>query len=212
MNEENIKSEDYIDLPPLKKITIQFLTFIFSTLDLFIQVLKNGKLLLLAGLISGLGVGFAYYSSRPVYYEVSMIAESSDLYKKTVSEMIKSLNELIASGSYPKLSDELGISESHSKSISFIDLTNLNNDPIEKDTSTKFNQPFKILARISNPELTDTFQNAITRYMNGKRRQWRQRATASRAPDRRSGSAGGRPGGAKLCEACAPSRGARRRR
>jgi len=169
MNEENIKSEDYIDLPPLKKITIQFLSFIFSTLELFIQVFKSGKLLLLAGLISGLGVGFAYYSSRPVYYEISMIAESSDLYKKTVSEMIKSLNELIASGSYPKLSDELGISESNSKSISFIDLTNLNNDPIEKDTSTKFNQPFKILARISNPQLTDTFQTAITRYLNGKR-------------------------------------------
>ena len=65
MNEENIKSEDHIDLPPLKKITIQFLRSIFSVVDLYAEVIRKSKLLLLTGLITGLAVGFSYYSSGP---------------------------------------------------------------------------------------------------------------------------------------------------
>jgi hypothetical protein len=64
MNEENIKSEDYISLPPFKKITIQFLRFIFSVIDQLFDIVRKSKLLLFTGLIAGLAVGFSYYSSK----------------------------------------------------------------------------------------------------------------------------------------------------
>ena len=168
MNEENIKSEDYIDLPPLKKITIQFLRSIFSFVDQMAEVIKKSKLLLLTGLITGLAVGFSYYSSRPVYYEVSMIAESSVAYRKTLAEMIQSLNDLIGSRSQNKLARELEISEQQARQIGSVKLTSLLDESLETDTSTKFNQPFRITARIYNSDLTDTFQNAIVSYLNNK--------------------------------------------
>lgn len=168
MNEENIKSEDHIDLPPLKKTAIQILRSIFSVIDLFAEVIQKSKLLLLTGLISGLAVGFSYYSSRPAYFEVSMIAESSAAYRKTLSEMIKSLNALIGSRSQGKLANELDISDQQARQISLIEMTGLSNESLENDTSTKYNQPFKIVARIHNPVLTDTFQHAIEKYFNNK--------------------------------------------
>jgi hypothetical protein len=168
MNEENIKDEDYIELPPLKKITIKFLRIIFSVIDQLVDVFKKSKLLLITGLITGMAVGFSYYSSRSVYYDVSMIAESSVAYRKTLAEMVKSLNDLIGSGSQIKLARELGISEEQARDISRIEMTGIFNESLENDTTTKWNQPFKIIARIHNSTLTDTLQNAIVSYLNNK--------------------------------------------
>ena len=168
MNEENIQSDDHIDLPPLKKIAIQILRSIFSVIDLFAEVIQKSKLLLLTGLITGLAVGFSYYSSRPPYFEVSMIAESSAAYRKTLTEMIQSLNALIGSRSQGKLAVMLDISEQQARQISLIEMTGLSKESLENDTSTKYNQPFKIIARIHNPVLTDTFQIAIEKYLNNK--------------------------------------------
>jgi hypothetical protein len=168
MNEENIKSEDLIDLPPLKKIAIQFLRSFFSVADLLAEVISKSKLLLLTGLITGLIVGFSYHSSRPAYFEVSMIAESSAAYRRTIAEMIQSLNGLIGTRSQTKLAVVLNISEQNAKQLSLIEMTGLSNESLENDTSTKYNQPFKIIARIHNSNLTDTFQNAIEYYLNNK--------------------------------------------
>jgi hypothetical protein len=168
MNEENIQSEDHIELPPLKKIAIQILRSFFSVIDLAAEVVSKSKLLLLTGLITGLAVGFSYYTSRPAYFEVSMIAESSAAYRKTLSEMIKSLNGLIGSRSQSKLAIALNISEQNAKQISLIEMTSLSNESLENDTSTKYNQPFKIVARIHNAGLTDTFQKAIEYYLDNK--------------------------------------------
>jgi len=168
MNEENIKSEDHIDIPPLKKIAIQFLRSFFSVIDLCAEVIQKSKLLLLTGLVTGMAVGFAYYSSRPAYFEVFMIAESSAAYRKTLSEMIKSLNLLIGSGSQGKLASELDISEQQARQISLIEMTGLSNESLESDTSTRYNQPFKITARIHSPILADTFQHAIEKYFDNK--------------------------------------------
>ena len=168
MNEENIKKEDYIELPPLKKIAIQFLRYIFSFVDQMFDVIRHSKLLLLTGLVTGLVVGFSYFSTRPVYYEVSMIAESSVAYRKTLAEMIQSLNNLIGSQSQDKLAKELGITQTQAKQISYLELTSLQNESLENDTSTKYNQPFLIVARIHDTELTDTFQRAIVSYLDNK--------------------------------------------
>ena len=168
MSEENINRDDYIELPPIKKIILQLLRFIFSIADLLIGVVKKYKLFLLAGLIAGLVAGFLYHKSRPAYFEVSMIAESSAIRIKPLQEMIRSLNELIGSQSHRTLSAELGISEQQARQINYIELTGLQKDALENDTSTKFNQPFKISAQIHNTDLTETFQKAIVNYLDNK--------------------------------------------
>jgi hypothetical protein len=168
MSEEGIKKEDEINLPSLNRIAIQFLRFVFSIVGILVNVIKESKLLLLTGLFTGLVVGFSYYSSKTAYYEVSMIAESPSVYRKTLAEMIESLDKLITSQSYGKLAAELGISEQHAGQMNHIEMTGLLNESLENDTSTKFNQPFKIIASIKKPELTDTFQNAIENYLNNK--------------------------------------------
>jgi len=97
-----------------------------------------------------------------------MIAESSSIYRKTLAEMIKSLNDLVASQSYSKLASELRISDPQARQISHIEMTSLLNESLENDTSTKFNVPFKVIARIKQTELTDTFQNAVINYLDNK--------------------------------------------
>jgi hypothetical protein len=168
MTEENIKREDEIVLPPLKKVTVQFLRFIFSVVDLMLEVLRRSRFLLLIGLIAGLAAGYFFYTSRASYFEVSMIAESSSVHRKTLAEMIKSLNDLIASQSYGKLAAELQISDPEARQITHIEMSSLLDESLENDTSTKFNVPFKVIARIKQTELTDTFQNAIVNYLDNK--------------------------------------------
>ncbi len=168
MSEENIKREDYIDLPPLKKITIQLFRFVFAIVDQLYDVLRKNKLLLLIGVISGMAAGYFYYNSRTAYYEVSMIAESSTLYRKTLAEIIGNVNNLIITQSYGRLAKEFSISEQQARQINSIEMTSLLNESLEKDTSTKYNIPFKIIARIKKTELIDTFQNAVVSYLDNK--------------------------------------------
>jgi hypothetical protein len=66
------------------------------------------------------------------------------------------------------LAAELDISEQQARQINLLEMTGLSNESMENDTSTKYNQPFKIIARIHNPVLTDTFQHAIEKYLNNK--------------------------------------------
>jgi hypothetical protein len=168
MTEENINREDLIDLPPIKKITVQFLHFIFSIIDQLVDVLRKSKILILSGLISGAIAGYLYYSTRTPYFQVTMIAESSSIYRKTLAEMIKSLNNLIISQSYDQLAKELGVTEPHVRKLGSVQMTSLQDESLENDTSTKYSQPFKIVAHINQTELTDTFQNAIANYLNNK--------------------------------------------
>lgn len=168
MNEEKIFKEDQINLPPLKKILIQILRAFFSLIDYLKRVLIRSKYLVLVGLVTGIAVGLASYYSKGSYYDVSMVAESSDMRKKIVTELVGSLNNLIKTQSFDKLANEFGITNFQARNISFIGVTDLNNGSLENDTSSRFNEPFKISARINDPHLTDTFQNAITRYLNNK--------------------------------------------
>jgi hypothetical protein len=168
MNEENIKSEDYISLPGFKKISILILEFIFAISRQIVYTIKNNKLLLATGLVTGLIVGYSYYSSRPVYYEVTMIAESKQLQNNTVSEMIKQLDILLKTQSYQKFGSEVGLTETEARQMLGIRAISLTDDGLENDTSTKIHQPIKIVANIKNSSLADKFQSGVIDYMNNK--------------------------------------------
>ena len=168
MNEENIKSDDYISIPGFKKIIILILHSFFSVFHQFVDVLKNSKLLLAAGLVTGLVVGYSYYTTRPVFYEVSMIAESTQLYKRTVGEVVKQLDQLIKTQSYSKLAGELNLSDNEARQLSSIAASSLDNESMESDTSTKMHQPFKIVATIRRNDLADKIQLGVVNYLNNK--------------------------------------------
>ena len=168
MNEENIYREDQINFPRLKKIFFQILRSVFGIIDYLKRTLIRAKYLVLVGFLTGLAVGLASYYSQSLHYDISMVAECSSLRKKVVAELVGSLNDLIKSQSYGKLANEFGIPEQQVRNISYIEATDLNNGPLANDTSSKFNEPFKISARINDPALTDSFQIGIVRYLNNK--------------------------------------------
>ena len=168
MNEERINPEDYIALPSLRKILLITLHYLFAFTSLVGDVFRKYKLLLLAGLVSGLVLGYSYNSTRPVYYEVSMVVESPITYKKTIAQIIASLNQLVKTGSHKRLAAEFSLTEFQAKGLISIAALTLNNDPLENDTSTLFHQPFKIQAEIRDPDFSDSFQRAIVHYLNNK--------------------------------------------
>ena len=168
MNEDSIKSDDYISIPGFKKILVFFLQLFFSFFRRLVEVIKNSKLLLAAGLLSGLIVGYSYYSTRPKFYEVSMISESPMLTKRTVAEMVGQLNQLVKTGSIAKLASALQLTAREASQLSAIDALDLDNDPLKNDTSTRLRQPFKITAAIKENDLADKMQTALVNYFNNK--------------------------------------------
>ncbi len=165
---ENIKSDDYINLPSPKKVAIKLLILFFDFLYFIAAVVRKSKLLLLAGLISGLILGYFYHKAKPSYFKVSMIAQSTLITKKTVSEMIDQLNLLAKSNSGKKLAGALKLSEQEAAEVLLIDTRTINDEPLKNDTSSKLHVPFKIIAYISSPDITDKLQHSIVDYLNNE--------------------------------------------
>jgi hypothetical protein len=168
MDEKNIQSEDYVNTSGLKGITVEILNFIFSVCITLISPFIKRKSLLLVGAIVGLIAGFSYYKTKPSFYEVSMIVESTHLNYITVSEVIKQLDKLAHSGTKENLSRELKIDEDQAKQIILIDSRSMANESLAADTSQAFSLPFKIIADIKENRIADTLQNGIITYLNSK--------------------------------------------
>jgi hypothetical protein len=166
MDEQNIRSDDYISLGVFKKILVQILYGFFAFCRYTVRVLNRGKLLMIAGLIAGLVVGYSYYSTRAQYFEVSMIARSSELTNITISEMVKQLNQLAVTASNKKLGESLNLTENESRQVAFLSSFTLANEPLEVDTFLKIHRPFKIVAQIRDPDLTPQLQQALFSYFN----------------------------------------------
>ena len=166
MSEKNQLSEDDISLSGFEKSIKQFLRTFFWFLSYLSFVLFRRKYIVLIGLVLGLLLGTFYYVTRPTFYKVSMVVEFNELSKKTYAEMIDQLNMLASSGSSKKLAKELKVSDEVAGKISFIDSKNINNDPLESDTSTRKWQPFKIIVGLKDNTISDTLQAALVNYFN----------------------------------------------
>ena len=164
MPEKNQLSEDYIALPSFEKSARNFLRGFFWFLSYLRLVLFKSKYYVLAGLVIGLLLGYLYYVTRPVYYKVSMVVEFNELTKKTYAEMLGQLSKL--TGSTARLSRELNISPEVAANITSIDSRNMNDDPLQQDTSTRKYQPFKIILGLRNNQIADTLERAVVNYLN----------------------------------------------
>ena len=166
MDEKKYQSEDYITMSGFKTGIKDFLRYFFRFLSYLQFIILKCWYFIIIGLFCGLLLGYIYYASRPVVYKVSMVVEFNELTKKIYAEMLDQLNNLRRSGPGDVLSTVLKIPPGMAAKVMFIDSRNMNDEPLESDTSTKVDQPFRIIAELKDNFLSDTLQNAIVNYLN----------------------------------------------
>jgi len=166
MSEQKINHEDHIYIPGIKNIIKQILGLFFWVFSFFAVVANKNKLLLLCGLLIGLISGYVYYTTKPSFYKASMVVIYSELTKKTYAEILDQLDKLTTPGSKQQLAEELKLPVELASNILSIDATNINDEPLREDTSSKIRQPFKIIVELKSNEASDNLQNAIINYMN----------------------------------------------
>ena len=168
MSEENIRSEDLIELPGLKRIAIQFLRGLFGVFNFMADSVKHRKALIAVGFLVGLICGYAYHKTNPPQFEVTMLVESSTLHKGTVSELMNELNFMVKTSSFKKLAEALALTEPESRQISTLGTFTVNNESLENDTSSRLHDPFKITAKLKDVGLSGKVQTGIINYVNNK--------------------------------------------
>ena len=166
MADQDINREDKIAIPGLKAIIKAILILFFGAISFIFLVARKWILLMLAGLVLGLIVGYIYYSKKPSYYKVSMVVIFNELTKKTYAEMLDQLDKLTTTESSARLAGELKVSDEVAQSILFIEARNIDNGPLRIDTSTKTRQPFKIILALTNNKSADSLQTGIINYLN----------------------------------------------
>jgi uncharacterized protein involved in exopolysaccharide biosynthesis len=129
-------------------------------------VIEKGRFIMLGGLLIGIGLAAVYYYQSPKYYKGTMLLTSTKLHKKTFANIIEQLSSI--AGASESLSKELNLSKEAASQIRFFDSRNLLDEPLKEDTSTKFNQPFKIIVGLSQADSIDRLQNAILLYLNNR--------------------------------------------
>jgi uncharacterized protein involved in exopolysaccharide biosynthesis len=166
MSEQKINHEDQIYIPGIKNLIKQILSLFFWVFSFFALVANKSKLLLLCGLLLGLISGYIYYTTKPSLYKASMVVIHNELTKKTYAEIIDQLDKLTSTGSQQRLAEELKLPVDLAGNVLSIDATNINNEPLREDTSTKIKQPFKIIVKLKSNKASDSLQNAIINYVN----------------------------------------------
>lgn len=166
MQEKSHLPEDYISLSGFERGLRHLLRAFFWLLSYLQFVFIKARYYILIGLCAGLLWGYLYYITRPTLYRVSMVVEFNELTKKTYAEILDQLDNLARSGSGKTLAQELNVSDNTAFNIAFIDSKNMNDDPLESDTSTRRWQPFKIIVGIKSTVVSETLQGAMINYLN----------------------------------------------
>ncbi|WP_276485256.1 hypothetical protein [Paraflavitalea pollutisoli] len=168
MPDNNTNPDDQISFATLR-LSIRYLLIGFFRFCSFIQlVIDKGRFIMLAGFLVGVIPGILYYYQSPKYYKGSMILTSTKLYKKTFADIVEQLNNVSSSGMSSSLSRELNISPDIAKEIRYFDTKNTFDKPLKEDTSTKLNQPFKIVIGLNNADSIARMQEALLAYLNNR--------------------------------------------
>ena len=166
MDEKKYQSEDLITISGIRKGIKASLRYFFWFLSYLRFVILKSWHIIIISIVSCLLLGYLYYISKPAFYKASMVVVFNELTKKTYAEMLDQLNRLGTVDMATGLSSELKIPQSITGHVLFIDSRNMNNDPLSSDTSTKVEQPFKIIVGLKNNISTDVLQEAIVNYIN----------------------------------------------
>src|ERR1700739_829615 len=121
MNKE-VHTEDNINISAIRSFVISLFRGFFQFLSFSAFVCRTKKLLLLAGLVTGLFLGmFYYYLAQTRYYQASMILVDPKMPVKVYAGILEQLNMLARTHSLDKLSNELKLSPANTTNILYFD-------------------------------------------------------------------------------------------
>jgi hypothetical protein len=166
MSNHQTQSNDEVVVPGFKKIVKQLFLFIFWIWGFLLLVVKKNAILIIAGLVVGLILGYFFYISKPIHYRVSMIVQNNELSRRTYAEMVRQLNNQIGAPGNPNLAAALNSSKLVASRIIYLDSKTMSDEPLISDTSTRLRQPFKILAYLTDNIGVDTLEYYLMGYLN----------------------------------------------
>jgi hypothetical protein len=143
-----------------------FARFIFRSVDFMVLAIKAHLILFIACCLVFTSLGFLYARMKGKYFQTEMIVQQSSLTKKTYYEIIHNLDQMIKTKSYEDLACALGVEKHAACQLLSLSASNLSNESLEKDTSTKAGLPFKIRVRTSENVHLPELQSGIVNYLN----------------------------------------------
>lgn len=166
MDNKQAHPDDQINLAGIRHFFVFLLKGLFGALTFLSETVEKRKYTVLIGVLAGVIFGSVYYINKPRYYRASMVVVFNKLTKRTYAEIIDQLNVLAASGSGNRLARELNLSDSITSNILNIEATNIFGERLNLDTSTKVNQPIKIIVGFRHTSDPDSIQYGIINYIN----------------------------------------------
>jgi hypothetical protein len=169
MNERRTDPDDQINLIGIKSAVFSILQSLFELQSFIFLAIRRKIWLITGGLVLGLLIGLAYHNTKQELYKGSMVVTYHKFTKKTYVGIIDQLNILASNGgSTTTLASELRIPQALAANIVLLGSSDIYNTILKEDTSTKVNQPFKIIVDLRSNNDLDSLQQAIIFYLNNR--------------------------------------------
>lgn len=168
MAENKIYSEDDVNLSGARAILIDLLRIFFEILTFLGRSIRKNKFFITLALVAGLICGYVFGVSRSSHYKATMIVQFNKLTKRTFAEMVEQLNHLISYGETSALARQMEVSDATAGKLLSIEARDMDDKELISDTSTKIEQPFKIIAVLGqdNGITMDSLQAGVLHYLN----------------------------------------------
>jgi len=131
-----------------------------------IRLIFRNKILIICFLVIGVTAGVLRHKTSPAYYNVDMTVRHTELTNQVYGQMIRSLDNLVASGASEMLAHVLRLDASMAGQIRSISARELDGRDMLKDTSSLREGIFVIEMTLSHAEVADTLETALLKYFN----------------------------------------------
>jgi hypothetical protein len=168
MNDKNLHSEDQVDLVGIRAILFDLLRGFFGAMGFAGACIRKNKYFITLSFVLGMVLGYAIYSLRPAQYRASMIVQFNRLTKRTYAEMVDQLNHMLVTEGSLAAARDLQVSPRTAGKLRSVVALDLEDHELTNDTSTKVDQPIKIVAVLqdTNDGALDSLEQGILHYLN----------------------------------------------
>ena len=168
MNDKNLHSEDQVDLVGIRAILFDLLRGFFGALSFAGACISKNKYFITLSFVLGMVLGYAFYSLKPKQYKASMIVQFNRLTKRTYAEMVDQLDHMLVTEGAPAAARNMQVTTMTAGRLQSVVALDLEDKELTSDTSTKVEQPIKIVAvlRDTNDGALDSLEQGILHYLN----------------------------------------------
>jgi capsular polysaccharide biosynthesis protein len=166
MKEQMAEKDDSMSLDSIRQAILDFFRVIFSFFGFLWMLVRKNLVLFILLPLAALAVSFYFFSKMAVVYDQAMIVRFNELNKRTFYEIFSQLNNLAGSSSYESLASTLGVKKEVAKDMVYIELMNLNNSSLDKDSSKIVEQPVMVRMMTLSTAHTREIQNALLAFIN----------------------------------------------